>query len=94
MEYLSRDNPNFNFHPKCARLKLKQLGFADDLLLFCREDVGSGHCLFTQFQSFTKASGLTVNQAKSSIYFGGPFENKKSFSCAMSTFDRQDVTED
>ncbi|XP_060210446.1 uncharacterized protein LOC132637365 [Lycium barbarum] len=40
MEYLSRPlkqlgkNPNFNFHPKCDRLSLIHLGFADDLSVY------------------------------------------------------------
>nr|XP_016446549.1 PREDICTED: uncharacterized protein LOC107771637 [Nicotiana tabacum] len=45
MEYLSRQlktlaqQSNFNFHPKSAKLKLIQLRFADDLLLFSRGDI-------------------------------------------------------
>jgi hypothetical protein len=27
-------NPSFDFHPKCANLKLNHLCFADDLLIF------------------------------------------------------------
>ncbi|XP_075084891.1 uncharacterized protein LOC142168130 [Nicotiana tabacum] len=40
MKYLSRllkplkDNKKFKFHPKCTKVNLVQLGFADDLLLF------------------------------------------------------------
>lgn len=39
MEYLSRcrgelkNDPDFNFHPKCKRIHLNHLIFADDLLL-------------------------------------------------------------
>ncbi|GFZ21489.1 similar to CYCLIN D3;2 [Actinidia rufa] len=42
LEYLSRalgslrDNPDFNFHPKCGGLKITHLAFADDLVLFSR----------------------------------------------------------
>lgn len=77
MEYLSRllrelgKNPNFNFHPRCAKLQLIQLGFADDLLLFCRGDIISVTMLYECFQSFSQASGLIANQSKSSIYLGG-----------------------
>ncbi|XP_019265013.1 PREDICTED: uncharacterized protein LOC109242634 [Nicotiana attenuata] len=61
MEYLNRllktlrSNPDFNFHPRCDKLQIIQLGFADDLLMFCRG----------------KASGLRANLDKSSVYFGG-----------------------
>lgn len=43
MEYLTRklkklaEIPNFNFHHKCAKMQILQLGFADDLYLFCME---------------------------------------------------------
>lgn len=45
MEYLNRQlrtlrhNPDFNYHPKCSKLQIIQLGFADELLLFCRGNV-------------------------------------------------------
>ncbi|XP_019237994.1 PREDICTED: uncharacterized protein LOC109218120 [Nicotiana attenuata] len=44
MDYLSRllrtlkNQPDFNYHPRCEKLQIIQLGFADDLLLFCRGD--------------------------------------------------------
>lgn len=47
MEYLTRllktlkDKPNFNYHLICEKLNIIQLSFAEDLLLFCRGDVGS-----------------------------------------------------
>ena len=47
MEYLSRclgeskDNPDFDFHPKCKRIPLTHLMFVDDLLLFARADHSS-----------------------------------------------------
>ncbi|XP_060170724.1 uncharacterized protein LOC132601667 [Lycium barbarum] len=77
MEYLSRilqkleSNPDFNFHPRCEKMNLVQLGFADDLLLFCRGDLGFAQLLFQAFKLFSESSGLIANQSKSSIYFGG-----------------------
>ncbi|KAL3350402.1 hypothetical protein AABB24_023065 [Solanum stoloniferum] len=77
MEYLSRllnqlgQQPQFNYHPNCARLNFVQLNFADDLLLFCERDVVSIQMLFEQFQCFSKASSLIANLTKSSIYCGG-----------------------
>lgn len=62
---------DFNFHPKCAKMNLIQLGFADDLLLFFRGDVMSVHMLSDRFQSFSKVSGLIANLSKSSVYYGG-----------------------
>lgn len=45
MEYLCRvlqtDAPDFNFHPKCAKLNSMNICFADDILLFSRADITS-----------------------------------------------------
>ncbi|KAF3645514.1 hypothetical protein FXO38_19607 [Capsicum annuum] len=77
MEYLSRllkklrGIPNFNYHPKCERLQIIQLSFADDLLLFSRGDALSVRLLYGVFMEFSQISGLVANNEKSSIYFGG-----------------------
>ncbi|XP_019248682.1 PREDICTED: uncharacterized protein LOC109227948 [Nicotiana attenuata] len=77
MEYLTRslknlkDQPNFNYHPRCEKLSIIQLSFAVDLLLFCRGDRMSVQLLYECFNSFSQASGLVANKNKSSIYFGG-----------------------
>nr|XP_016491587.1 PREDICTED: uncharacterized protein LOC107811215 [Nicotiana tabacum] len=77
MKYLCRllkqlgSNKNFRFHPRCAKMNLIQLGFADDLLLFCKDEKKSVVEIHNQFQRFSKASGLVANTSKSSIYFGG-----------------------
>lgn len=45
MEYLSRmftrlqEHPEFSYHPKCGKVKLTHICFADDLMVFCRGDV-------------------------------------------------------
>ncbi|OIT04879.1 hypothetical protein A4A49_65310, partial [Nicotiana attenuata] len=85
MEYLSRPqsrtlktlkmNPNFNYHPKCAKMNIVQLSFADDLLLFRRGDTISIQLLYQCFQEFSKASGLVSNTSKSSVFFGGVSED-------------------
>ncbi|XP_059309946.1 uncharacterized protein LOC132061093 [Lycium ferocissimum] len=77
MEYLCRllkqlkHDRDFKFHPRCAKLQVIQLGFADDLLLFSKGDVGSVQKLYGLFHKFSSASGLQANLQKSSIYFGG-----------------------
>lgn len=51
MEYLSRllagleEERNFQYHPKCHRIKLTHPSFADDLMLFCKGNEGSIQCL-------------------------------------------------
>lgn len=77
MEYLNRcllelkDNKDYKYHPKCKKLNLYHVCFADDLLLFSRGDAQSIRQLFSAFQKFSFVSGLRANQAKTSIYFGG-----------------------
>ncbi|XP_060182493.1 uncharacterized protein LOC132612187 [Lycium barbarum] len=59
-------------------MQLIQLGFADDLLLFSRGDLGSVQLMYTIFQEFSSVSGLIANKDKSSIYFGGvPNEDQR-----------------
>ncbi|XP_074300959.1 uncharacterized protein LOC141632299 [Silene latifolia] len=61
--------PQFSHHPKCVKLELSHLIFADDLLVFVRGDYPSvlavKHCLDT----FSSSSGLTPNPSKTNIYF-------------------------
>lgn len=80
MEYLNRSllglhqNHGFHYHPRCKRLRLTHVCFADDLLLFTRGDLTSVQQLVTILDIFALTSGLKANQRKSSIYFGGVTE--------------------
>ncbi|XP_048496268.1 uncharacterized protein LOC125495556 [Beta vulgaris subsp. vulgaris] len=77
MEYLIKclgefkDNPDFNFHPKCERITLTHLMFADDLLLFARTNHSSVTKIMAAFRKFSLASGLEASIEKSCIYFAG-----------------------
>lgn len=77
MEYFTRllaalqKEKEFKYHPKCVKMKIIQMVFADDLLLFCKGDFQSVKHLTRCFEQFSMASGLQANLAKSSIYFGG-----------------------
>ncbi|KAL0381230.1 UNVERIFIED_CONTAM: hypothetical protein Sangu_0187300 [Sesamum angustifolium] len=77
MEYFSRlikrktIDSDFNFHPKCEKLKITHLLFADDLMMFSRGDLPSVHILMECLQEFRDVSGLTVNTSKSSIFTAG-----------------------
>lgn len=79
MEYLSRllkhdlltDKSGFVFHPQCSRIKLTHLLFADDLLLFCRGDVGSVAALKKVMDKFSAMSGLEINHRKSAMFIAG-----------------------
>lgn len=77
MEYLSRgltclkQVKEFKYHPRCSKLGITHLSFADDLLLFSSGDMASVTALHKCFTTFSEASGLQPNLIKSSIYFGG-----------------------
>eukprot|EP00252_Welwitschia_mirabilis_P005656 TRINITY_DN1616_c0_g2_i2.p1 TRINITY_DN1616_c0_g2~~TRINITY_DN1616_c0_g2_i2.p1 ORF type:complete len:209 (-),score=18.87 TRINITY_DN1616_c0_g2_i2:2068-2694(-) len=77
MEYFSRCMRNmattksFKFHPKCHRLKLTHLCYADDLFIFSKADRFSISLIQNTLAHFASVSGLFSNQTKSNIYFGG-----------------------
>ncbi|XP_021719185.1 uncharacterized protein LOC110686883 [Chenopodium quinoa] len=83
MEYLSRClselqlNLDFNYHPRCEKMGLTHLMFADDLLLFSRADAQSVSLLFQAFSKFSEASGLSANLDKSEVYFGGLLDSEQ-----------------
>lgn len=88
MEYLTRSlkklhiNPDFNFHPKCSKLQIIHICFADDLLLCCRADETSMKLMMNEFEQFSKASGLQANMDKSSLYIAGVSTNFKEKICS------------
>ncbi|KAL0386178.1 UNVERIFIED_CONTAM: hypothetical protein Sradi_3012100 [Sesamum radiatum] len=61
-------NFEFNFHPKCEKLKITHLLFADDLMLFSRGDLPSIRILMECLWEFRDVFGLAVNTSKSSIF--------------------------
>lgn len=52
MEEAVLDNRSFDFHPKCSKLHLTQLCFADDPILFSAADVKSVQTIKKCFNSF------------------------------------------
>nr|XP_016489984.1 PREDICTED: uncharacterized protein LOC107809777 [Nicotiana tabacum] len=72
-----KDEPEFNFHPRCQKLGITHLCFADDLLLFARGDTKSVQMLRDRFALFSEASGLKANLNKSQVYFGGVDEDTR-----------------
>ncbi|XP_074303769.1 uncharacterized protein LOC141638261 [Silene latifolia] len=77
MEIISRhlrilcDQKNVSYHPKCSKLNLNHLIFADDLMIFVRGDVPSVVAVKDSLVKFASLSGLHANVDKTNIYFGG-----------------------
>ncbi|XP_011101514.1 uncharacterized protein LOC105179570, partial [Sesamum indicum] len=57
----------FSFHWKCDTSRVFQLGFADDLLLFCHADMDSIRVINTRLDRFAIWSGLRLNVQKSHL---------------------------
>lgn len=77
MEYLNKclgqviNDKGYHCHPRCKKLNLTHVSFADDLLLFVCGDLQFVMELYKAFQEFSTTSGLKANMAKSFMYFGG-----------------------
>ncbi|XP_074277699.1 uncharacterized protein LOC141601325 [Silene latifolia] len=75
--------PLVSYHPKCSRLKLNHLVFADDLMIFIRGDVPSVAAVKSTLSLFAELSGLHANIEKTNMYFGGvPHDVKEAILAA------------
>ncbi|KAL0457779.1 UNVERIFIED_CONTAM: hypothetical protein Slati_0405100 [Sesamum latifolium] len=98
MEYFSRlvkrrtSDSKFNFHPKCEKLKITHLLFADDLMLFFQGDLLSIHILMECLREFRDVSGLAVNTSKSSIFTAGILNDELHGILARTDFDRGEMS--
>ncbi|CAK8570484.1 unnamed protein product [Lathyrus sativus] len=83
MEYLHRilqtlaRNLNFKFHPRCERLNIINLFFADDILLFTWGDGISLQLIMEKVQKKLDATGLCISNTKSKMYIGGVDEETR-----------------
>uniref|UniRef100_A0A803PUK2 CCHC-type domain-containing protein n=1 Tax=Cannabis sativa TaxID=3483 RepID=A0A803PUK2_CANSA len=67
---LSTKTTKYRFHPMCKFLRLINLYFVDDLILFSKGSSQSLDALTQVLEEFNNASGLQINSKKSHIYFG------------------------
>lgn len=92
MEYLSRTLkslkyiPDFNFNPRCAKMNLTHICFADDLIMCCKADITSIQLQLDKFNHFSKVTGLMANLDKSSIYVAGVNQEFKEMICSNYQF--------
>ncbi|CAM8902499.1 unnamed protein product [Rhodiola kirilowii] len=94
MEVLSRllgnmkRTGNFDYHPKCARISLSHLMFADDVIIFSKANSGSLNQVRDVLRTFHDWSGLKVNVDKSAIYFGGCSEGETNLFASIVNFQK------
>lgn len=92
MEYLNRilqklqRKNNFNFHAKCDKLGITNLCFANDLVLFSREDNVSVELMMKSFKSFSNSTVLKLNPIKCHIFFGEVDHNVKENILQLTSF--------
>ncbi|KAL9666786.1 hypothetical protein QQ045_001127 [Rhodiola kirilowii] len=65
-----KGSKGFKFHPKCSRINLTHLMFAD-VIIFSKANVESLVKIKEAITLFYEFSGLKVSCQKSAIYFGG-----------------------
>lgn len=65
------DDDNNNIHPRCSKLRLNHLVFADDLMLFCKGEMSSISTLTHVVDLFSSSFGLFSNNNKFGIYLAG-----------------------
>ncbi|KAE8690635.1 hypothetical protein F3Y22_tig00110893pilonHSYRG00157 [Hibiscus syriacus] len=61
----------FAFHPKCRKIGLTHLSFADDLLIFCKGNLESVMGVIIVLDCFYEYSGLKLNAGKCEIFTAG-----------------------
>ncbi|XP_038997305.1 uncharacterized protein LOC120122144 [Hibiscus syriacus] len=61
----------FAYHPKCKKIGLTHLSFADDLLIFCKGNVDSVAGVLSVLYQFYQISGLKLNSSKCDIFYYG-----------------------
>ncbi|XP_039034561.1 uncharacterized protein LOC120170754 [Hibiscus syriacus] len=61
----------FRYHPKCKRIALTHLSFADDLLIFCKGSVDFVIGVTTVLDLFYEMSGLSLNASKYDLFAAG-----------------------
>ncbi|XP_039027612.1 uncharacterized protein LOC120161430 [Hibiscus syriacus] len=61
----------FKYHPRCKRISLTHLCFADDLLMFCYGSLDSMLGVVSVLNKFYEMSGLMLNASKTEMYACG-----------------------
>ncbi|XP_022007560.1 uncharacterized protein LOC110906790 [Helianthus annuus] len=69
LQRASKVDSGFRFHAHCAKQKIINVSFADDLFIFAHADCVSVKLIRDALQKFTRISGLVPSAPKSPIFF-------------------------
>ena len=75
---MAGSHKDFKFYPRCKRLNLNHISFADCPMLFCKGDGTSYKILSQCLELFAASSGLYENTSKSIIFLAGIPNSMKS----------------
>lgn len=67
----------FSFHPKCKRLGIINLCFADNLMILCKPDDRFLEAIKEALITLAETTRLEANPQKSQIFIGGLKDDKK-----------------
>ncbi|XP_071708111.1 uncharacterized protein [Rutidosis leptorrhynchoides] len=77
----------FRFHPKCEKLKIINLCFANDLFLFSHANVDSVRVIAESLNEFKLCSGLVSSMTKSTVFFANVSQWLKEVILAILPFE-------
>ncbi|KAL2252872.1 UNVERIFIED_CONTAM: hypothetical protein Sindi_0081900 [Sesamum indicum] len=77
LSQLVEQDLRFTFHWKCEPARIFQLGFVDDLILFCKADKDSVRTLKVGLDRFAEWSGLRLNIQKSHLIISRSAQERK-----------------
>ncbi|KAL2230766.1 UNVERIFIED_CONTAM: hypothetical protein Sindi_1671000 [Sesamum indicum] len=77
LSQLIEQDLRFTFHWKCEPARIFQLGFADDLILFCKADKDSVRTIKVGLARFAEWSGLRLNIQKSHLIISRSAQERK-----------------
>ncbi|XP_071741074.1 uncharacterized protein [Rutidosis leptorrhynchoides] len=76
----------FRYHPRCDRLKIINLCFADDLFIFSYGNVDSVEVIRKSLEEFKRCSGLSASLPKSTAFFSNVRPQVKNAILSMILF--------
>ncbi|GKB43590.1 RNA-directed DNA polymerase, eukaryota, reverse transcriptase zinc-binding domain protein [Tanacetum coccineum] len=79
-----KNEKKFKYHWGCKELKILNLYFVDDLVMFCHGDMISASVMRRALDEFCLSSGLRPSMAKSTVYIGNvPNDVKEEIKSVM-----------